>query len=374
MEKAELRKLIIRSLKNQGFRIEKNRIELPIRIDKDGLRSLHSSAVRHRIEIAEPSLRRKEAQLLEKIACGNEIDPHRINPKLVEVKPGSQEELLFRYAGLHWAIPVSSGYGRRLRFLVVDQHNEKLIGIIGLGDPVYGLGPRDKWIGWDRATHRDMLHHVMDAFVLGAVPPYSLLLAGKLVAMLLSSSQIRLAFKGKYGGRESLIRTKKLDARLSLVTTMSALGRSSVYNRLKYNNRLMMQSVGFTRGSGEFHFSNGLYRPIADYAAANCEPTYKQENWGGGFRSKREVIKKCLSDIGLPSSWLYHGIGREVFVMPLAANTRDFLSGKQTRLRWYHDQTEELAAYCKARWIVPRSNSDHSYKSWDREKWRLWQK
>lgn len=44
--------------------------------------------------------------------------PRKICPKLVVVKPESEHELLFRYACLHRSIPVSAGYGRRLRFLV----------------------------------------------------------------------------------------------------------------------------------------------------------------------------------------------------------------------------------------------------------------
>ena len=39
------------------------------------------------------------------------------------------------------------------------------------------------------------LRNVMDAFVLGAVPPYRELLCGKLVAMLAASDEVRDAFR-----------------------------------------------------------------------------------------------------------------------------------------------------------------------------------
>lgn len=61
---------------------------------------------------------------------------------------------------------VSSGYGRHLRFLVVDEQNDKLIGVVGLGDPVFSLADRDRWIGWDTQGKTQGLHHVMDAFAL----------------------------------------------------------------------------------------------------------------------------------------------------------------------------------------------------------------
>ena len=280
--------------------------------------------------------------------------------------------MLFRYVCLHWSIPVSSGYGRRLRFLVVDEQNEKLIGIFGLGDPVFSLAARDQWIGWDWATRKANLNHVMDAFVLGAVPPYSYLLCGKLVAMLVASNEVAHTFRKKYGGHKSFIKGKYLDARLALITTTSALGRSSIYNRLKYRDRLLYNSVGYTKGSGEFHFSNGLYQTISDYTTRYCVPSAKQEKWGTGFRNRREVVKKCLEKIGLSPEWLYHGIQREIFLVPLASNSQEFLKGEHSRLLWFDQPAEKLFAFFQERWLLPRSRSDERYKHWRPEEWAIW--
>lgn len=372
MNGLELRSLIVGSLKGQGFRIRGGHILPPPDLNKEKLRDLHALAVQHRLERSKDGLVRLESKLLERLASGSEVVPEQIVPRLVEVQPNSDEELLFRYASLHWSIPVSSGYGRRLRFLVIDEQNGKLIGLFGLGDPVFSLGARDEWIGWDREARRGHLHHVMDAFVLGAVPPYSFLLCGKLVAMLAASNEVRNAFKRKYGGRRSVIRRKRLDARLALITTTSALGRSSIYNRIKYGERLLFHGIGFTRGSGEFHFSNGLYGTISKYAVRYCEPTAKQERWGTGFRNRREVVKKCLAKVGLSTEWLYHGIQREIFVIPLAHNTREFLRGEQSRLLWFDQSAEDLFAFFRERWLIPRSERDQRYRLWDSHEWQLW--
>jgi hypothetical protein len=214
----------------------------------------------------------------------------------------------------------------------------------------------------------------MDAFVLGAVPPYSFLLCGKLVAMLAASDTIRHAFKRKYGGTRSVISRKPHDGRLALVTTTSALGRSSVYNRLRLSERLLYQSVGFTRGSGEFHFSNGLYGTISEFVEKNCVPTAKQERWGTGFRNRREVIRKCLSAIGLSSDWVYHGIEREVFVIPLACNTREFLQGQHAHLCWYHQSEADIFEYFRDRWMLPRIAWDKRFESWSKDEWLIWTK
>jgi Domain of unknown function (DUF4338) len=69
----------------------------------------------------------------------------------------------------------------------------------------------------------------------GAVPPYASLLCGKLVAMPATSSEVQHAFERKYRGQQSRISRHLFDGRLALLTTTSALGRSSLYNRLTFD-------------------------------------------------------------------------------------------------------------------------------------------
>jgi len=353
--------------------VEGGRLVPPRGLDKQGVRQLHAAAVTHRTERARDGLRRHEDRLLRRLAAGREVVPERISPRLIEVEAGTDDELLFRYAALHWSIPVSSGYGRRLRFLVIDQHNDKLIGLFGLGDPVFGLAPRDQWVGWDVDGRKERLRHVMDAFVLGAVPPYSFLLGGKLIAMLVASNEVRMAFARKYSGKgSSLIKERLPDARLVLVTTTSALGRSSIYNRVTHNGRLLYYSLGFTRGSGEFHFSDGLYREISAFAMKLCRPTAKNTKWGTGFRNRREVVKKCLAGLGLSRDLLYHGIRREVFAVPLAHNAREFLQGRHSKVVWFDESLGDLFNSFRERWLLPRAQRDRRYLEFDPEVWRLW--
>jgi hypothetical protein len=372
MEKEELKKLIVASLKEQGFVVEDDRIKLPPGIEKSKIRGLHELSVRHKRDSANINLKKKEEKLIRYIASGSEINPEKIKPCLVQVVSGSIEELLFRYASLHWSIPVSSGYGRRLRFLVMDSYHEKLIGLIGLGDPIYSLKARDAWIGWGSEEKKQKLSHVMDAFVLGAIPPYSYLLCGKLVAMLATSNEVREAFRIKYGKKHSLIQKKIHDGRLAMITTTSALGRSSMYNRLKYGDRLLYQKVGYTKGFGEFHFSNGLYNEIYEFVKKTCKPTAKHDLWGNGFRNRREIIGKCLKTLGLSSDWLNHGVQREIYVVPLAVNTRKFLQGYDKILIEMDQSVEDLFAYFRERWLLPRAKRDKRYLRFDPESYLLW--
>jgi hypothetical protein len=101
---------------------------------------------------------------------------------------------LFRLATLTWSVPVSEGYGRRMRFLVWDDSIGRLMGVIALCDPVFNRNVRDSAIGWGVEDRKDRLVNVMDAYVLGALPPYNSLLCGKLVACLVRTEEVRDCF------------------------------------------------------------------------------------------------------------------------------------------------------------------------------------
>jgi hypothetical protein len=373
MNREELRRRVLRSLRGEGFRVRDGRLIRPATSEKSTIRAMHEPAVSHSIEVAKEGLHRHEDNLLGSIASGGEVVPEDMDPELVEVRPGSREELLFRYARLHWSIPISRGYGRRLRYLVKDRANGKLIGLFGLADPVFSIPGRDEWIGWGATEKQANLPHLMDAFVLGAVQPYSQLLGGKLTAMLMTATEVREAFAHKYAGHVSTIRGRTFDGRLALVTTTSALGKSSVYDRLRYGDRVLFQSVGFTEGWGEFHFSDGVYNDLLSYANRYCSPTFRHKEWGGdGFRNKREVVLKVLPKLGISREWLNHGVKREIFVVPLAKNSREFLRGHRSRLHWYDQSADELFQFFKRRWLIPRSEREVGWREWQPESWRLW--
>lgn len=368
----ELKQAIVKALRKQGFTVRRGLIEMPPQPSKEDYRALNTLAVAKKLAKSGPGVRPYENDLLNYIANGCEVVPENVSPKVVIVKPESTHELLFRYACLHWSIPVSAGYGRRLRFLVFDESNGKLIGLCGLGDPVYAMQARDNWIGWDRDEKAARLYHVMDAYVLGAVPPYSFLLGGKLVAMLACSNEVRSAFRRKYYGHKSLISKKTRPPYLALITTASAFGRSSIYNRIRVDGHEYWTSVGFTQGSGDFHFSNGVYDRIRTYVEDHCEPTAKHEAWGDGFRNRREVVRKCLAKVGLSADLIYHGIRREVFAAPLGREALRFLRGEVQRPCFHDWPASTLSKVFAERWLVPRSERMPEYREYDREQYRLW--
>ncbi len=342
------------------------------------MRALNEVAVREAVEKAKPKLIRHEEQLIGRLADSSSLDAERILPRLIEVESGSEHELLFRWARLHWSVPTAPGYGRRQRFLVIDEGNNKLIGLIGLCDGIFSLSARDQWIGWTKERRRVALRNVIHAHVLGAVPPYSHLLGGKLVAMLATSADIREAFSARYSERTAIVSGRSHDGALALMTTTGALGRSSVYNRLRYRpaadqtSRLVFTRVGFTNGSAQTHFPADLCTMLETHAAEHCRPTLKNDGWGKGLRSRREAVDKALIDLGLNPSALAYDLAREVWCAPLGANATAYLRGEETTLEPFPNTADELSQFWRERWLLPRAARDLHHPSFSPDSWRLW--
>lgn len=377
-EAARLRSRVEANLRDQGFHIQNGRLIAPVAQGKPELRELHAMAVVAQRERSRAALHRLEGRFLGCLATGVEIMPERIRPALVPVLDRRGfEGLLFRWCSLHWSIPVSSGYGRRLRFLIVDRgHGDKVMGLIGLADPVFALGCRDAAIGWTAAQRKERLACVMDAFVLGAVPPYSDLCGGKLAALLATSLEVRKAFAERYGGRKTLIRQRIAEPELAVVTTTSALGRSSVYNRLTLpTGDLAFRPVGYTSGTGDFHFTGSIYRELARYAAKVAgDATQRHERWTGTtFRNRREVIQRALDSLGFDSRKLrVHGVRRQVFTAPLAVNAFTWLRGEADSLEFSELGCEELGTWWRQRWALGRAERVSTWRAFESGDWRLY--
>ncbi len=373
LSKEMMKARIFASLQEQGYLVSKDTISLPKTPTKDDLRKIQQHATKKILENNEKAIRRYEKHLIQYIANGDEVIPEKIDPELILVKSRSENERLFRYTALHWSIPISSGYGRRMRFLLMDKNNGKLIGIFALGDPVFGLKDRDKWIGWNRETRQQRLYHMMDAYVLGAVPPYSYLLGGKLVALSTLSNEVRVHFQTKYEVNSPLISKKQKPPILAMISTTSALGKSSIYNRIKVNGNTYWHRIGFTKGCGEFHFSNGIYKDLRAFVVSHCNPTMRHKDWGVGFRNKREIVQSCLQVLGLPLTFANHGIPREIFAAPLGWNALEYLRGESEEIQCYDWPLSMLSEIHRDRWLLARSERIPGWKDFRRESYLIWE-
>jgi Domain of unknown function (DUF4338) len=368
-EAARLRRRVRAELKRSGFVSEDGRLWPREELTKETIRELHRRQRAALLKRSQPFIERWEDRIIGEFANGEEVDPRRIRPVIEQVSGDGYDAALFRFATLHWSVPVSVGYGRRTRFLVRDQSTEQLIGVFALGDPVYNLRSRDELIGWDVEQRSARLYNVLDAFVLGAVPPYRELLGGKLVAMAAASREAAVFIEKKYEGSETIISKARKDPRPVLITTTSALGRSSLYSRLRFRGRLLYQPIGYTEGFGHFQFSDSLFSGLCEFLSN--DGGVPSHEYGSGPNWRLRTIRRALGKIGIEDDLLHHGVRRQVFLAPRATNWKQFLRGETDEPNWYRLHLSEMAAFYRRRWAVPRSERDGSYKSVVRDQMRL---
>lgn len=332
---------------------------------KDVIRALHASQREERLKQNKEFIGKNSEKLLQYFANGSDIKPDKISPRLERVSAGTKSSDLFRFAALTWSVPVSNGFGRRLRYLVWDDNNGKLMGLIAIGDPVFNLGVRDQLIGWTSADRSDRLVNIMDAYVLGAIPPYNVLLAGKLVACLVRSQEIYADFKNAYGGTKGIISGKEKKARLLAVTTSSSMGRSSVYNRLKLGGIQYLEPIGYSGGWGHFHIPDRLFFELRDYLRSIDHVYADQHRYGQGPNWRLRTTRAALDALGFKQDMLRHGVKREVFISHLASNAHSILQTGQGK----PDisgllKVNEIADLAIDRWVVPRAHRRPDFKDW----------
>lgn len=335
---------------------------------KEIVRAKHSLQRSEVLQKSAKFISEHSSTLIKHFASGHEVNPDRIEPVLQEVGSSSLEARIFRLATLTWSVPVSEGYGRRMRFLIWDAYNDRLIGILAIGDPVFNLKVRDNLIGWDVEARKQRLIGVMDAFVLGALPPYNRLLGGKLVSCLVRSKEVKDAFRRRYAKATSIITQEDKNPKLVLVTTSSSLGRSSVYNRLRLGGEDYFSRIGYTAGYGHFHIPPDLFADMRQLLS-NAGHSYADGNrFGNGPNWKFRAIRAALEMVGFDRDFLHHGIKREVFQCKLASNAFEVLRGEQKRPNYSNLlSVAEIGQMALDRWILPRAKSQPDFQNWVKE-------
>jgi hypothetical protein len=336
--------------------------------DKETVRKVHSEQRIDRLALSSTFIADRYAKLIKHFASGDDIDPARIRPVLQKISSESWETELFRLASLTWSVPVSNGFGRRIRYLVWDQSNEKLMGIIAIGDPVFNLGVRDALIGWNSEARAQRLVNVMDAYVLGAIPPYNQLLGGKAVSCLIRSRDVYDDFSRAYGKTTGIISQEAKKARLLAVTTSSSMGRSSIYNRLKLGETAYFRPIGYTGGWGHFHVPDDLFAQLRDYLRLIGHSYADQHRFGQGPNWRLRTTRAALVALGINDDILRHGIQREVFLCELADNAIKILrTGKGQPKLSSLLAAEEVGALAVERWMLPRAERRPEFRTWRRE-------
>lgn len=230
-----------------------------------------------------------------------------------------------------------------------------------------------------RIKQRAIAENVMEIITCGAVAPYQHLLGGKLVAMLMTSTQVVKDIKGRYEGRVSLIasgmagRPVTRTPALSVLTTSSlyAVG-SAQYNRVRIpgdviggQGEIRYQRVGLTDSFGTVQFASDTTESLAAAARLTNSGRLVNNLFGEGMSPKLRSLRQGLEALGLkPDEYLRHHAPRLLYAVPLVSNAEDILLGLARRPRYVlpitgngEDTTKAIAAYWADRWLSSRLQS-----------------
>jgi hypothetical protein len=360
-EGRDLKKRIDDILLLQGFTSLGGRMSLSqeLTLSREAKRDIHSIAKMEKLHKHSDFLLRSLPVVKKYMVDGSDIKVEKITPSIRVVYSGTEDETIFKWWNLAWwSLPYERAYGRQMRFIVWDDYHNAPMGLIGLQSPILSWKARDEYLGI-KAEDRDYwVNQSMSAQRLGALPPYNSLLGGKLIGMMLTSDVVQKAFEAKYDNKETIIKHRALPARLLFLTTTGAFGKSSVYDRLKYDGHKVVEFIGMTKGSGTFHVPDQLYEDLVGFLAANGVDT--RRGYGGGPSKKMKLIGQAFSLLGIKNGSM-HGIKRAVYLFPLASNLREVIANGDDPI-WYENDAVKMADSWKERWAIPRANRDTSYK------------
>jgi hypothetical protein len=259
--------------------------------------------------------------------------PQKYIPKSLRFMPCREQwqHNLWRIIKLtHWSMPPNEYVGRRQRILIFD--GDHLVGLIGLASCIWGLTARDKWIGWNVNQKTERIDYVVDAYVLGAIPPYNGFYRGsKLLAYLTASDEMREIWRKEYGHSPAAI------------VTTTLFGHSAVLNRIRHDEMRIWHHLGYTRGLGTMHFSLKTIESAKKLIeVANIDVP---DRLNSGPNWKLRLMRTAIEASGLRAEeFLFHGYKRGIYLMEYAENTKAFLSGSAGRLKLYHRKKDDLIA------------------------------
>lgn len=218
---------------------------------------------------------------------------------------------------------------------------------------------------------------IADLTVCGALPPYSSLLGGKLVAALATSPEVVAQYRQRYGAMASVIASSMAgrpivrDAALVLIGTTSLYGvRPSQYDRIAVpadciggppGATLKYHFLEHTKGQGTFQFSETTVRAISLALRQSSNGLTVNSVFGEGANPRLRKLREGLALLGFPvSELLTHGLDKLVYAVPLVKNAREYLLGLDAEPDYLFALTQpkvhttSIARWWAGRWAIPR--------------------
>jgi len=212
---------------------------------------------------------------------------------------------------------------------------------------------------------------VADVSICGAVEPYNAVIGGKLVALVLTSREVRDAYARRYGKQVSVIASQMAGrvitkpANLRILTTTSLYGvGSSQYNRLvlraaqhpDLGHDIIWKTIGqsLTGGFGTLHLGGETAQALRSMAVSLHDSRRVNNRFGEGTSPRLRQIREGLDALGLQSdSILHHATPRIFYGCELDPGGRNALMGFD-HTPSEAPKTREIATAWRRRWLENR--------------------
>lgn len=246
-------------------------------------------------------------------------------------------------------------------------------GIADLAETEYGASALN--VAIKQLKKRFSATSMMEITVCGAVAPYSHLLGGKLVCLMMMSPRVVADYRDRYTGTVSVIASQMAGRPISKEPALAFLGttslytdHSSQYNRVKLpigtveeqSASIEYQHYGRTEGFGSPNLSAETELGLAMIAEATSG--YRNVNFvfGEGQSPKLRQLREGFSALGLnQTNLLQHGAPRIIYGVPLAKNVKRLLLGIDATPDYAIDPSSEqgeanIADFWIDRWLSSR--------------------
>jgi len=361
-----LRNKIIEVMISQGFSVNPHLKPKGMeKKQKDAIKKIHALKRKEKLKQHREFLLENLKEVESCSISGNELKIKNIELKLKEVKTRTFESKLFLWWNLvWWSLPYERSVGRQMKFIIWDTYHGAPFGLIGLQSPPLKSRVRDEFLGINKKDLDYWINQSMYAQRVGALPPYNNLLGGKMVALSLASNELRMAYARKYKNKKTIIRRRVIPNRLLFITTTSAYGKSSMYERLVFKGEPVCLFIGYTSGCGTFHLPEDLYQEILRYLEQEGVDTKRGIETGPS--RKLRLVHLAFKKLKIPN-FIFHNIKRGYYIFPNVRNLRDVIQ-KNEKPEWYDRRFDELHEYWLNRWCIPRSERKDEWRFFDKNK------
>jgi hypothetical protein len=288
-------------------------------------------------------MRMEAGGILAQFGDGALINPLRICPQ-IRFCVSQRDHDLFRYGKLFQKVPTTNRVGRQIRCLVYDvgQTTPFLMGVFELSSGAYTLGCRDNYLGWRGASRKkikdDGLRRIMDLASIVAMPPYNLLLGGKLIAALAFSDVVAREVRRRY--HSDL---------LGIIATSATGLHCAILNRIGLKPGGLFRRIGETSGYSTLFASASTLN-----AARRFLPGFTSAPEGKFSVSVRplHVLRVAMRSCGIPPDQILQSAYPKGVYFGTITDSHLWALRNGRTLRWRGLNPESIVEYWKSRYLT----------------------